>query len=67
MYHIKYTTVYGVCGSRNYCRFGHRATDVKNGNAGHKLHWWLWEKNSFSVLPLEPYFLAKNKGHNGNL
>ena len=31
--------VYGVCGSRNYRGFGRRATDVKTGNAGPKLHW----------------------------
>ena len=32
----------GVCGSRNSRRIGRRATDVKNGNAGPKLHWRLW-------------------------
>ena len=30
--------VYGLCGSRNDGRIGRRATDVKNANAGPKLH-----------------------------
>ena len=42
--------VYGVCGSRNHGRIGGRATDVKNGNAGPKLHWRLWGKSVFSAL-----------------
>ena len=41
-----YSVVYGICGSRNY-----RATDIKNGNAGPKLHWGLWEESSFFALP----------------
>ena len=40
-------TLYGVCGSRNYRRFGLRATDVKNGNAGPKLHWLTFSRLLF--------------------
>ena len=43
--------LYGICGSRNSRRFGRRATSVKNGNAGTKLHWGLWGKSGFSALP----------------
>ena len=59
--------VYGGCGSRNYRRFGRRATDMKNGNAGPKLHWLVWEKSSFPALPCEQYFLAENKGLVGDI
>ena len=47
--------VYGICGSRNYRRFGRRATDVKKGNAGPKLHWCLWDKSGLLYLTLDPY------------
>ena len=57
--------LYGVCGSRNYRRFGRRATDVKTGN-GPKLHWLVWEESCFPALPCERYFLAENNGHDGN-
>ena len=30
--------IYGLCGAGKSCRFGRRATDVKTGNAGPKLH-----------------------------
>ena len=40
-------SVYGICGSRNSRRIGRRATDLKNGNAGPKLHWSLWENAVF--------------------
>ena len=60
-------SVYGSCGSRKYVRMGHRATDVKNGNAGPKLHWRLWERSGFPALTDEPYFLAENKGHYGEI
>ena len=53
----------GVCGSQNDCRIGRRATEVRNANAGPKLHWRLLEKSGFPALPGEPYFLADNKGH----
>ena len=33
----KRISLYGSCGSRNYRRFGRRATDVKTGNAGPKI------------------------------
>ena len=56
-------SVYGVRGSPNSRRFGRRATDVKNGNAGPKLHWLLWEKSVFPALHCEQYFLAENKCH----
>ena len=48
--------VYGVCGSQNYHRFGHRAMDVKTGNAGPKLHRLVWEKSGFPARPCERYF-----------
>ena len=51
--------VYGVCGSRNYRRIGCRTTDVKNTNAGPKLHCCLWEKSGFPAPPPERYFLAQ--------
>ena len=60
-------SLYGSCGSRNYRRIGLRATDVKNGNAGPKLHWLVWEKSSFPALPRERYFLAENNSHDGNI
>ena len=60
-------SLYGICGSRNYRRFGRRATDVKTGNAGPKLHWLVWERISFLALPLDTYFLAENKGHDGDI
>ena len=47
---ILINVLYGICGSRNSRRFGRRATDLKNGNAGPKLHWSLWEKCGFSAL-----------------
>ena len=59
--------LYGLCGSRNYRRFGRRATDVKNGNAGPKLHWLVWEKRGIPALLCERYFLAENKGHDGDI
>ena len=59
--------LYGLCGSRNYRRFGRRATDVKNGNAGPKLHWLVWEKRGFQALLCERYFLTENKGHDGDI
>ena len=57
--------LYGSCGSRKYRRFGRRAADVKNGNAGPKLHWLVWERSGFPALPCEWYFLAENNGHDG--
>ena len=57
------TLVYGVCGSQNYRRLGRRATDVKTGNAGPKLHWRLWEKSGFPALAHKRYFLVENEGH----
>ena len=59
--------LYGICGSRNYRRFGRRATDVKKGNAGPKLHWLVWEKGGFPALPCERCFLEDTKGQNGNI
>ena len=41
--------------------------DGKNGNAGPKLHLGLWEKSGFPALTCESYFLADNKGHNGDI
>ena len=41
--------------------------DVKTGNAGPKLHWLVWEKSGFPALPCERYFLAENKGHDGDI
>ena len=58
--------IYGGCGSRNYRRFGRRATDVKNGNAGPKLHWLVWEKSGFLALARKLDFLVENKVHDGN-
>ena len=58
--------VYGGCGSRNHRRFGRRATDVKNGNAGPKLHWLVWEKSGFLALASKLDFLVENKVHEGN-
>ena len=49
-------TLYGLCGSRNSRRSVRRATDVKNGNAGPKLHWSLWEKSGFPALTRDPFF-----------
>ena len=60
-------SVYGVCGSRNTRRFGRRATDVTNGNAGPKLHWLVWEKSGFPALARKLYFLVENKGHDGGI
>ena len=60
-------SLYGLCGSRKYRRFGRRATDVKNGNAGPKLHWLVWEKRGFQALLCERYFLAENKGYDGDI
>ena len=51
--------LYGSCGSRNSRRFGSRATDLKNGNAGPKLHWGLWEKIGFSALPCDRGYVPK--------
>ena len=59
--------LYGICGSRNYRRFGRRATAVKTGNAGPKLHWLVWEKSGFLALPSERYILAENKAHVGDI
>ena len=39
---------------------GRRATDVKNGNAGPKLHWPVWEESGFSPLPSDRDISAKN-------
>ena len=58
---------YGLCGSRNSRRFGRRATDLKNGNAGPKKHWRLWEKSDFSAITRVRYFLADNKRYDGNI
>ena len=58
---------YGICGSRNYRRFGRRAADVKTENAGPRLHWLVWEKSGFLAFPCERYFLAENNGHDGDL
>ena len=44
-------------------RFVHHATDVKNGNAGRKLHCSLWEKSGLLDLTRDLYCLAENKGH----
>ena len=52
--------LYGLCGSRNSRRFGRRATDLKNGNAGPKLHWRLWERSGFSALPSGRAYSGKN-------
>ena len=65
--YIESNRQYGVCGSRNYRRFGRRATDVKTANAGPKLHWRLWEKSAFPALTLDPYFSANNNEHDGNI
>ena len=59
--------LYGLCASRKYRRIGRRTADVKNGNAGPKIHWRLWVKGSFPALAGERYFLADNKGHDGNI
>ena len=59
--------VYGSCGSRKYSRIGRHATDVKNGNAGPKLHWLVWQESGFPALPCERYFLGDNKGHDGHI
>ena len=64
--HLSDLLIYGLCGSRNYRKIGRRATNVKNGNAGPKLHWRLWEKGRFPALADELYFLADNKGHDGD-
>ena len=48
-------------------RIGRRATDVKNGNAGPKLHWRLWEKGCFPDLAGERYFSEENEGHGGDI
>ena len=55
--------LYGVCGSRNSRRFGRRATDAKNGNAGPKLHWRLWGKSGFSALLCDRGHVPKNNTH----
>ena len=60
-----YHEIYGSCGSRNYRRIGRRATDMKNGNAGPKLHWLVWEESGFSALARKWYFLLQNKCHGG--
>ena len=44
-----------------------RATGVKNGNVGPKLHWRLWRKSGFPALPCERYVLPDIKGHGGNI
>ena len=51
--------LYGICGSRNSRRFGRRATSVKNGNAGPKLHLGLWGKSVFSALPYARGYVPK--------
>ena len=63
---ISDTPLYGVCGSCHSRRFGRRAIYVKNGNAGPKLHWRLWEKIEFSGLPSYRYVLATNYKANGH-
>ena len=50
----------GGCGSPNCGRIGRRAVGVKNGNAGPKLHWRLWERRGFLALPSDWEFSAKN-------
>ena len=59
-------SIYGGYGSRNYRRIGRPAMDLKNRNAGPKLHWHQWEKSVFPALPHERYFSADNKGHDGD-
>ena len=59
------TIIYGVCGSQNSCRFGRRATYGKNGNAGPKLHWLVWEKSRFPAFARKLFSLVENKGHDG--
>ena len=55
-----FDNLYGSCGSRNYRRIGRRATDLKNGNAGPKLHWLVWEESGFSALPSDRGISAIN-------
>ena len=40
--------------------FGRRATAAKNGNAGPKLHWRLWEKCGFLALPFGRSYAVKS-------
>ena len=40
-----------VANDMNACQFRRCATDRKNGNAGPKLHWILWEEMGFLPLP----------------
>ena len=61
-----FLVLYGLCGSGNSRRSVRRATDVKNGNAGPKLHWSLWEKSVFPALTRDPFLLVNNNGHNGD-
>ena len=53
-------SIYRVCGSRHSRRFGRRATHVKTGNAGPKLHWSLWGESGFSALPFDWGYAPKN-------
>ena len=60
-------SVYRICGSGKSSQFGRRATDVKTGNAGPKLHWLLWQKSCFPALTRVRYLIADIKGHGGDL
>ena len=60
-------SLYGICGSRNYRRCGRRAADVKNGNAGPKLHWRLWQKCGFPAFGRKWSFIEDNKVHGGSI
>ena len=59
--------VYGLCRSRKSRRIGRCATDVKNDNAGPKLHWRLWGKSGLSALSPDRDFSAKNYYPHGRL
>ena len=59
--------IYDISGLQNPGGSSPRATDLKTGNAGPRLHWHLWEKSGFPALPRERYLLAINKGHDGEI
>ena len=61
------SVLYGTGGSQDSRRFDHRATDLKNGNAGPKLHWRLWEKSGFSVVLSDWVISPKNDDPHGLL
>ena len=52
---VKAVFLYGICGLQNPRGSSRRATDVKTGNAGPKLHLSLWEESGFPALPRETY------------